>query len=241
MYIRTREDAFAAVAGILDLPDRAAQIVRSSVAIMLCLDAEPRELLGDCQALLIDDGLEALGRKRREALDSLEPLPLVVADPESDRLFEAAARALDALSLTKAVRQVLPEVRAERWLLARALLRDEARLRESLGAAIRGRADRDARTLARRAVEQAVAAARPAWIDRAGSLRAACLDVLKGAGLDSLHEEAELLFEIFALSDERACELLESTPAQRAQRVGRLHETLEAVRSLRAEPAAKAA
>lgn len=244
MYIRNREDALDAVAGILDLPDRAAQIVRSSVSIMLCLDAEPRELLGDCQRLLLENGLEALRTRRQDVLDSMDQLPLIVLDPEGDLLFRGAAEALDALDLTKAVRQVFPELRVERWILARALLRDEEGVRELLRAAIRARTRPDERAAARRRLQDALAAARPAWIDRAGSIRAACLDVIKGAGLadvDVLHEDADRLFEIFAVSDERAAALLEAGPEDVVRQVARLHEAADAVRALRAEPGAKAA
>jgi hypothetical protein len=247
VYIRTREDALDAVAAVLDLPDRAAQIVQSTVKIMLCLDAEPRRFLADCQALLIEDGLEALSRKRQDLLDSMEQLPLIVLDPEGDRLFQAAAGGLDALELTQVIREVFPELRAERWLVARALLRAETELRDSVSTAIRSRGRQEDRLRARREIEAAVAAARPAWIDRAGSLRAACLDVVKDAGLadvDSRHEEANLLFELFAVSDERAQALLDARDEDAIRQVARLHEALEAVRGLRADgagPASQAA
>src|SRR3989442_996584 len=79
----------------------------------------------------------------------------------------------------------------------------------------------------------------------AGPPRAACVEVLRGARLtdpDSLHEEADLLFELFAISDERAAGLLEAidrSPEDAVRQVMRLYEALDAVRSLAASAAAE--
>jgi hypothetical protein len=238
MYIRHQEDALEALAQILDLPERRQQIVQTTIKIMLCLDAEPRSFLADCQALLLEGGLEVLRRKRRELLESETSVPLVVLDPEGDRLFEATASALDALRLTDVVRQVFPDLHHERWIVARALLAREADIQAQLSAAIKARGQKDVLRCARGSVDSILAAQHPEWADRAGTLRAACVDVLKGASLtdpDSLHEEADLLFELFAISDERAVGLLQAidqSPEDAVRLVGRLYEALDAIRSL---------
>jgi hypothetical protein len=238
MYIRHQTDALDALAQILALPERRQQIVQCTIKIMLCLDAEPRSLLADCQALLIEDGLEALRLRRREALEHQESIPVVILDPEGDRLFEAAATGLDALRLTEVVRRVFPDLRHERWIVARALLAHEAEIRAQLSAAIRARGQDDVLRCARAAVDSIVSAGRPEWIDRAGSLRAACVDVLRGAQLtdpDELHTDADLLFELFGLSDERAGALFEAfdrNPEEAVRQIARLYEALDAVRSL---------
>lgn len=240
MYIRHQGDALDALAQILDLPERRQQIVQCTIKIMLCLDAEPRTFLADCQALLIEGGLEMLRRKRRDLLESESTIPIVVLDPEGDRLFEAAASALDALRLTDVVRQVFPDLRHERWIVARALLTHEAEIQNQLSAAIKARGQKDALRCARGSVDSILASQHPDWADRAGTLRAACVDVLKGASLtdpDRLHEEADLLFELFAISDERAGDLLRAidrSPEDAVRLVGRLYEALDAVRSLSA-------
>jgi len=242
MYIRHQGDALDALAQILDLPERRQQIVQCTIKIMLCLDAEPRSLLTDCQALLIEDGLEALRRRRRDVLEHQESIPIVILDPDGDRLFEAAATALDALRLTEVVRQVFPELRHERWVLARALLAHEAEIRAQLSAAIKARGQGDVLRCARASVESILAGSHPTWNDRAGTLRAACLDVLRGARLadpDGLHVEADLLFELFAISDERAAGLLvalDQVPEDAVRQIARLYEALDAVRSLAAAP-----
>jgi len=241
MYIRHQGDALDALAQILDLPERRQQIVQCTIKIMLCLDAEPRTLLTDCQALLIEDGLDALRRKRRDVLDHHENIPVVILDPEGDRLFEAAGTALDALRLTDVVRQVLPELRHERWILARALLSHEAEIRGQLSAAIKARGQGDVLRCARASVESILAGSHPSWNDRAGTLRAACVDVLKGANLadpDDIHQEADLLFELFAISDDRAAALLvalDQDPEDAVRQVARLYEALDAVRSIAAQ------
>src|SRR6185436_2748383 len=120
MYIRSREDALDHLAEILDLPERRDQIIQSTIRIMLCLEVEPRIFLADCQALLIEGGLETLRARRREAVEALEDLPIVVLDPVEDQLFEEIASALAALRFTQVVRQVFPAIRGKRWQIARA-------------------------------------------------------------------------------------------------------------------------
>jgi hypothetical protein len=233
-YIRTREDALDAAAEILDLPDRADQLVQSTVRIMMCLDVEPRDFLCDCQALLIQGGLDALARRRRDALEAADEL-LVVLDPDEDRLLETLGSALDALRFADILRQVFPELRHERWQAARAVLRREAEIRDRVAAAIRARGDRDALGRAREAVDAALGEARPAWIDRAGALLASCRDALRSAGTedpDVLRDEGTLLFELAAMDDGRAEAILAADPERARVLVLRLRELTEAVRSL---------
>ena len=198
MYIRAREEALAVLADILDLPDRPAQFDRSGAALVSCLDAEPRRLLQLGRRLLFEEA------PRREG--DLAPK-------------------LDALELSELIRQVFPELRAERWLIARALARDARRLREDVAAALRARGKADERARARRDVEAAVAAARPDWIDRAGALRSACLAVLKAEEVESPHETADLLFAVLAVSDDLARELF-ADPEKADARLARLLDAL---------------
>ena len=238
MYIRTHDEALQNLAEILDLPERRDRILQSTVRIMLCLEVEPRLFLADCQALLIEGGLEILRARRREALDAIEDPPVVLLDPGEDRLFEEVASALDALRFSDTVRRVFPALRADRWQIARALLLYESGLREQISAAIKGHAEVARLDAAREAVEGMIGALRPAWGDRVGALRGACLETLKQAGdldPDRLHQEAETLFELFAASDERASQLLAAIDADRAraaEQITRLRDHLMAVRAL---------
>jgi hypothetical protein len=242
MYIRTKDEALQNLAEILDLPELRDQIIQSTVRIMLCLEVEPRLFLVDCQALLLEGGLETLRARRRDALEEIEELPVVVLDPEEDRLFEEVATALDALRFTDVVRQVLPGMRADRWQIARALLLYESGVREQLSAAVKGHADKARMSAAREAVEGMISALRPGWGDRVGALRGACLETLKqigGVEPDRLHEEAETLFELFAASDERATQLLAAIDGDRTRAVERITQIRDlalAARTLQDEP-----
>jgi hypothetical protein len=236
VYIRTKEEALTAVADILDLPERRRQIIQSSIAIMTCLDCEPRDFLVDCQALLIEGGLEALRARREDAL-----MPLVVLDPEGDRIFQETASALDALRLSAVVRDVFSDLRHERWMVARALLRKESEMQARLSDAIKCRGNMEDFRRARQAVEALIEEQRPAWIDRAGTLRAACTVVLRAdpnLEPDLLHEEAEALFEAFATDDGRAEALLaavDRSPHESVLQVIQLREVLSSLRSLPAD------
>lgn len=242
MYIRTRDEALENLADILELPERRDQIIQSTIRIMLCLEVEPRLFLADCQALLIEGGLETLRARRRDAVEAAEDLPVAVFDPVEDQLFEEVAGAIDALRFTEAVRQVLPGLKADRWQIARALLLYESGVREQMSAAVRGRGDEQRVAAARTAVEGMIAALRPAWSDRVGAIRTACLESLKqsaGAEADGLHEEAESLFELFATSDRRAPELLAAIDAGGAgaqEQVDKLRELAASARALLADP-----
>jgi hypothetical protein len=235
-YIRTRDDALDAAAEILDLPDRKDQLIQSTVRIMLCLDKEPRDFLCDCQALLIKGGLEALALERRDALDAGDDV--VIVDPEEDRFFDAIGTAFDALRLADVLRQVFPEMRHERWLVARALLRRERELRDLVAVAIRARGNKEAVAVARQAVEASFAAERPAWIDRAGSLLSLCRDVLRAAGTtdpDALRDDGTLLFELAATDDTRAGEIFKAMdvdPLRAHPLVLHLRDVVEAVRAV---------
>jgi hypothetical protein len=66
LYLRTKEDALDAIAVILRLPERRVQIIESTMRIALCLDPAPRQFLMDCQAALIQGGLEELRKRRRD-------------------------------------------------------------------------------------------------------------------------------------------------------------------------------
>jgi hypothetical protein len=242
MYIRSHEEALESLAEILDLPERRDQIIQSTIRIMLCLEVEPRLFLADCQALLIEGGLETLRTRRREAVEAIEDLPIVVLDPDEDQLFEEIASALDALRFTDVVRQVFPAIRAERWQVARAILLYETGVREQVAAAVRSRGDEAKVRAAREAVEGMITALRPSWSDRAGAIRAACLETLKRMDVlepDRLHQEADLLFELFAVSDRRASDLLAAIDVDfaRAQdQIARIRELTAAAKALQTEP-----
>ncbi len=238
MYIRTRDEALLYMAEILDLPDRREQLTQSTVCTLLCLEIEPRLLLADCQALLLEGGLETLRARRRDVVLTTKDLPPALLDP----LFEEVASALDAIHFSVLIRQVFPDLRGDRWQVARSLLLYEAGIRNQIITAIRARGNPAIVHAAREAVEGMIDVLRPAWIDRLGAIRTACLEALKGAeGVepDQLHETAEQIFELFALWDHRAAELLEAIDAGGALAGGQiqtLRELAAAARAFQSEP-----
>lgn len=246
MYIRTQEEALSAIAEILDLPQRRDQLVQATVKIMLCMEAEPRSFMVDCQALLVEGGLEALQRKRRDLLESLEKAPFVILDPEDDRLFEATACALDALRFAGVAAQVFPDIASSResWQTARAILAGEASFKEALTRAIRARNYADEFDPARLSVQAMIDAQRPDWIDRAGEIRSACLDALRRSSdipTERLEEEAGTVFSVLAVSDERVRQILavrENDPAAADERIRQAYGLIVAVRSMAAAPPA---
>ena len=102
MYIRTREEALSAVAEILDLPQRRDQIVQSTVKIMLCLEAEPRSFLGDCQALIAACDRPEVAARIRELYPDTYDVVLLPIGFTSD-ILEPAARFLGLLKARAAI------------------------------------------------------------------------------------------------------------------------------------------
>lgn len=243
MYIRTREDALESLAQILELPDRRDQIIQSTVRIMLCLEVEPRLFLADAQALLIEGGLDALRSRRRLLVEAAENLPIAFIDDSEDRAFEDVATALDAVRFVDVVRQVFPTLHADRWQIARLILLYESGVREQIAECVRHHGDAAQAERGREALETMIAALRPLWSDRLGAIRSACLETLKGledVDRDRLHEEAEALFELFAMSNDRAPELLGALDAEdaagAAAQITHLRELAQAAKALLKPP-----
>jgi hypothetical protein len=183
--------------------------------------------------------MEALQRKRRDLLESIENVPVVVVDPEDDRLFEATALALDALRFAGVVFQVFPEFAHvyDRWWVARAILAQEKPLREALTTAIRARHYVEEFDPIRMEVQAMIIAQRPEWFLRTDELRSACREALRYASevpTDCLDEEANAVFSVLAVSDERVQEifgLIESDPLLVGDNIRQSYDLITAVRS----------
>lgn len=245
MFIRNREDALDALAEIVELPERRSQIIRCTVAIMQCLDSDPRDFMADCQVMVIEGGLEALRQKRRDMFEQLEDNDLVVViDPEENAEFESIASAFDALRLSDVVREVFPVLttRYQPWEVARALIGSEASVQGQIVAALKSRNnDPAAYEEAARGIEALVLSHLPEWRGRTEAMRRSCLAVVKENGLtdrDQAATEAEMLFSILATSDRRALPFLEKMdrePAAAIEILGRIHELTVALRAMEKE------
>jgi hypothetical protein len=242
-YLKTLDEAIDAVAGILELPEQRDRIIQCTIRIMMCLEPEPREFLADSQALLIEGGLEALAKKRREMIDALDDETAVaVLNPEEDGLFDSVGSALDALRLSDVAFRVFPELRRgfEGWRMARALRRNELRFDELLSQGIRRRGGEGYRQ-AQQGLEKLVAAEQPSWSERTAQIREACREYLSVSGASETPvSDGEVLFSLFAIDDERAAEMiaaLDAGPASAHELARQAFECLGALRALQEKAA----
>ncbi len=243
MYIRTTDGALDALEEVLDVAGRRNQLIESTVRLMLCLDPAARSLLLDGQSLLVSGGLAGLRQRRRPWLASLDTLPLILMDPEERAALEELAADFDALRFADLVRHVFPGFRTERWRIARVLSREEASVREAVAEGLRSRKDPIRTRKCQGILRALVARHTPEWIDRAGTIWAACHDGLRTCPQppdpDQFHPEVERLFELTAVSDARAAELLAAVgqdSSESCRWVHQLEALALAVRSLPPEP-----
>ena len=242
-YLRTLDEAMDAVAEILELRSQRDRLLQSTVRIMMCLEAEPREFLADCQALLIEGGLEAVAARRREMLEQLErETAVVIMNPEEDGLFDAVGASLDALRLSDVAFRVFPQLRAgyEHWRLARALRKNELRFEEVLSQGIRRRGGEGYRK-AQENLERLVRGEEPDWAARRSEIHEACEAFVRGAGASETPvTDTEILFSVVAVHDGLAAQLLaalEQGPEAAHDLLRRAFECVGTLRSLQEKAA----
>jgi hypothetical protein len=236
IYIRSKAEALDAVAAVLALPERRQQIVQLTVRVAMCLDPEARRFLADCQAGLIEGGLEYMAKRRHDLIASRQeegPEAIVIVDSSEDQLLEQVGVALDSLRLTEIVRQVFPMVREKHapWEIARAFLADEAEMRKIMIEAVRahGAGNSDVYERARAEVQRRIAAAAPSWTADLELLTKACEVAAPG--------EAQLLPAI-AVDDMRAklvIDLLTTSKAESLEYLRSVRDRIDTLRKLEAE------
>lgn len=243
-YLRTLDDVIDAVAAILELPSQRERLIQSTVKIMMCTHPEAREFLADSQALLIDDGLEALARKRREMIEALEEETAIVVLNEEDGLFDAIGSSLDALRLCEVAFRVFPELRrgVEPWRVARALRRNELRFEELVSQGIRRRGG-EGYHQAQQNLEKLIHAERPAWEDRAGELRHAYHGFLRSApeASETPVTDGEAVFSAVATDDELVAGMFDAIaqgPEASRELARRTFDALASLRTLLRDKAA---
>jgi hypothetical protein len=223
-FIHTLDEAIAEVAEILELATQKERIIRCTVRIMQCLNHEPREFLADSQALLIEGGLEALRKKRHDLLETLDDdLAIAVLNEEEDELLDSVGSSVDALRLSEVAYRVFPGLAKgrPRWRVARALRRDERNFQAIVSRGIRREAG------AREDMERLVDAHAPPWTDRAKGMHPA----FREFAAQLSEGEAETLYGVFALDDERMDALL-SDLEHATERLAEMSGVLEALKSL---------
>lgn len=211
MFIRNRDEAMNALADIVALPERRDQIIQSTVAIMQCLEPEARRFMADCQAMLIEDGLEGLKRKRQTVMRELRDTEIIAIEDEAENLeLDAMATAVDALRFSSVVTEVFPTLSFQPWEIARAMIAQEADLQQQILVGLKARngtASAEDAAAAAKKVEAIVAKHLPAWRSRAESIQRAVRDVLKQSDPEA---DPDPVFVAIATSDERATSFLET-------------------------------
>ena len=222
IYIRNKAEALDAVASVLALPERRQQIVQLTVRVAMCLDPDARVFLADCQAGLIEGGLEFMRKRRQELLAARQeeaPEAIVIVDSSEDQLLEQVGMALDALRLSEIVRQAFPPVREAHagWEIARAILAEEEKMREIMieGVRAHGAGNSPAYEKARAEIEKRIASAAPAWKEDLLLLQKACEvaaprepQVLPVIAVDDMR--ARLVIDLLTTSKNEALEYLRS-------------------------------
>jgi len=232
IYVRNKAEALDAVASVLALPERRQQIVQITVRIAMCLDAEARSFLADCQAGLIEGGLESMRKRRHELLAAQQeeaPEAIVIIDNTEDQLLEQVGVALDTLRLSEIVRQVFPAIREKHagWEVARTFLAAEEEVRKVMVEAVRAHGAGDSKVYehCRAEMERRIVAVSPAWMPTLPTIEAACAEVtprdahLLGAiAVDDMR--ARLLVDLLANNHTEAIDYLKTVKA----RIDTLHQ-----------------
>jgi hypothetical protein len=220
IYVRNKAEALDAVAAVLALPERRQQIVQLTVRVAMCLDADARVFLADCQAGLIEGGLEFMKKRRQELLAARQedaPEAIVIVDSSEDQLLESVGMALDAMRLAEIVRQAFPPVREKHagWEIARAILAEEEKMREVMieGVRAHGAGNSPVYERARAEIEKRIAAAAPAWKEDLLLLQKACevaapgeAQVLPAVAVDDMR--ARLVIDLLTTNKNEALDYL---------------------------------
>ena len=232
IYVRNKAEALDAVASVLALPERRQQIVQLTVRIAMCLDSEARSFLADCQAGLIEGGLESMRKRRHELLAAHQeeaPEAIVIVDNTEDQLLEQVGVALDTLRLSEIVRQVFPAIKEKHasWEVARTFLAAEEEVRKVMVEAVRAHGSGDSKVYerCRAEMERRIGAVTPTWMATLPTIEAACSEV--GAGDPHLTAviavddmRARLVTDLLASNRGEALDYLKTVK----QRIDTLHQ-----------------
>ncbi len=219
MFIRSKDEALAALSEILELPERRDQIVQSTVKVAVCLDPEARHFMIDVQAGILGGGLEALRHRRQEALSRLSETQVrrraPGVDVRKDPLLDEIGTALDLLRMVDILSEVFPAAssRHPRWELARFIHENESWTREAIEAGLRRRGKPQHAALEEKVLAR-IEERKPWWPEWADSMRQACAHYAKtlarGSGVHPAANDPEVLFQVIAMSEERARAMLKS-------------------------------
>jgi hypothetical protein len=235
-YLRTLDEAIESVAEILEMPSQRDRLIQSTVRIMMCLNPEPREFLADSQALLIEGGLEAMAKKRRDLLEALESnTAVVILNPDEDGLYDAVGSSLDALRLSDLAFRVFPGLRGgyAPWQLARTLRRNPSRFEEFVSQGIRRRGG-DGYRKAQEGLERLIREDGADLGPRLTQVREACRSFFqKSRASETPVSDTDAMVSLFAVDDERAARLEGAMKEGADAAEDLLRRTFECLASLR--------
>jgi len=232
IYVRNKAEALDAVASVLALPERRQQIVQLTVRIAMCLDSEARAFLADCQAGLIEGGLESMRKRRHELLAAHQeeaPEAIVIVDNTEDQLLEQVGVALDTLRLSEIVRQVFPAIREKHaaWEVARTFLAAEEDVRKVMVEAVRAHGAGDSKVYehCRAEMERRIISVTPPWMAVLPTIEAACTEVAPGdlhlTGAIAVDDmRARLVVDLLANNHDEAIDYLKTVKS----RIDTLHQ-----------------
>ncbi len=217
MYIRSKDEAMAALAEILDLEGRSQQIVQATVKVALCLELEARRFMLDVQAGVIEGGLDAFRKKREDALAHLSETKVrrhaPGIDVKKDVLLDEIGVALDLLKMVQILTDVFPELgqKHPKWEIARFIHENQSYTREAMEAGLRRRGKPEHAALESKVLAR-IEEKKPWWPEWAESIRQACTHYGKGMARDPgilpAAHDPETWFHIITMSEDRARQML---------------------------------
>jgi|SRR5882672_8228540 len=217
MYIRSKDEAMAAMGAILELPGRSAQIIQATVKLAVCLDSEARIFMMDVQAALIEGGLDAFRKRREAAMAHLSDTKIRRRAPgidvKKDALLSEIGAEIDVLKMVKLLSDVFPAAAARhpQWELGRFIHENQGYVREAIEAGLRRRGKPEHAALEAKVVAR-IEEKKPWWPEWADSIKQACAHYVHTLSKEGeVHPGAndpETLFYLIAMREERARDVL---------------------------------
>jgi len=186
-------------------------------------------------------------QERVEAVQAAEvpseegvPEPIVIVPSQDElKILEELGTQLDALNLAAVAREIFPDLKGqfEPWEVARAIFANEAEARAALLQGARLKDHERAAMLApawdtiRRLIENS----RPSWKGRVPALRSVVDEHFASAAPNAHGATAQSMFEVLAMRDDRALEILDADKPVALDMISFLRQKLDQLLEFEAE------
>jgi hypothetical protein len=190
---------------------------------------------------------ETSAQRREESVQAAEvpaaesvPEPIVIVPSQDElKVLEELGTQLDALNLAAVAAEIFPDLKGkfEPWEVARAIYANESQAREALLQGARLKDHERATMLApawdtiRRLIENS----RPSWRERLHALRSVIDEHFASAPPNERGASAQSMFEVLAMRDDHALEVLDSERPAALDLVGGLRQRLDQLLEFEAE------